>query len=365
MSFARRLFLTLPVAGIVAAVAATPAAANPPPSVPAGFAVTKFATAPSTTPATTGPDDITVFGKDVFVGWQNGVGSMGEPNPTTNQTYSRLVEYSTSGKERHSWLLTGKLEGLAANTKPGQLIATANEDGNSHLFTIDVKSNQITPYVYQPDPASAITGGVFTGGGTDGVSVINGKIFLSASNPGAANATAAFQVKLNPSTGVASLSSTFADNANAKDAVSGHTVTLALTDPDANAVVPSASPAFGSQFMLDAQGDQQLVFAKGMGSSSIKLTRLLLTHSPGTTGAGVDDVQWTAGSGGTLLIVDNGTGTIWAVKGKFTAGQAFASLDTVGASAKTNQTDMVNLTTGALTPFATGLKTSKGLVWIP
>jgi hypothetical protein len=142
-------------------------------------------------------------------------------------------------------------------------------------------------------------------------------------------------------------------------------VTLALTDPDANAVVPSASPAFGGQFMLDAQGDQQLVFAKGMGSSSIKLTRLLLTHSPGTTSAGVDDVQWTAGSGGTLLIVDNGTGTIWAVKGKFTAGQAFASLDTVGASAQTNQTDMVNLKTGALTPFATGLKTSKGLVWIP
>lgn len=361
MSFTRKLLSLSAASGLALAAAAAPAAATPTP--PKGFKISTFATAPTTTPATVGPDDITVLGSDVFVGWQNGVGTMGEPNSTTHQTYSTLIEYSTSGKKLHSWLLTGKLEGLGANPKTGQIIATANEDGNSHLFTITVASHQITPYVYQPDPASATTGGVFTGGGTDGVSVLGGKIFVSASNPMAPNATATFQVTLHPSTGIASLKATFADNASATDAVSHSTVTLALTDPDSNAVVPSVSPAFGGQYMLDAQGDMQLVFAKGMGTSSIKLTRLNLTH--GGTPAGTDDVRWTAGKNGTLLVVDNKANTIYAVKGPFKAGQAFASLDNINGAPANTEVDRVNLATGALTPFVTGLMKSKGLVWIP
>lgn len=354
-------FLAIPAAAGLMAIAAAPAGATPTP--PPGFKISTFATAPSTTPPTKGPDDITLLGKDVFVGWQNGVGSMGEPNPMTGQIASTLIEYSTSGTQLNQWSLTGKIDGVGANPKTGQVVVTVNEDGNSSLYTVTPKSNKVTHYTYSPAPDSASTGGVLTGGGTDGVTVINGQIFVAASNPMVPNATATFQVKLHPSTKTASLSKTFADNATAKDAVTGKKVKLALTDPDSNALVPTSSPRFGGQYMLDAQGDQQLVFAAGMGTSKPSLTRLSL--SQGGQPAGVDDVRWTAGCGGTLLIVDNGTGTIYAVKGPFKAGQAFASLDTIGANAVTDQVDRLNPKNGKLTTFVSGLTKSKGLLWLP
>jgi hypothetical protein len=78
---------------------------------------------------------------------------------------------------------------------------------------------------------------VFTGGGTDAVSVYRSEIIVSASNPTPTNATAAFLVRLDLHTHVARLFPTFADNAGATDAVTGQQVTLALTEPDSNAVV--------------------------------------------------------------------------------------------------------------------------------
>ena len=87
---------------------------------------------------------------------------------------------------------------------------------------------------------------------------------MSASAPTAKNATAVFRVRLRPRTGVALLSSTLADDATATDALSGATigapVKLSLTDPDSAASVPRISPRFGGDFLLDSQGDQQLIF---------------------------------------------------------------------------------------------------------
>jgi hypothetical protein len=113
--------------------------------------------------------------------------------------------------------------------------------------------------------------------------------------------------------------------------------------------------------VLAAQADQQLVFAHGLETRHRSLTRLLLTH--GGQAAGVDDVRWADRTGGVLYIVDNGTSSVYAVTGPFTAGEAFGSLDTVGKTATTTEVDTINLTTGALTPFVTGLSKAKGLLW--
>jgi hypothetical protein len=40
----------------------------------------------------------------------------------------------------------------------------------------------------------------------------------------------------------------------------GHDVTLALTDPDSNEVVPSVSPEFKGDFLLTSQGDEEQVY---------------------------------------------------------------------------------------------------------
>ena len=119
------------------------------------------------------------------------------------------------------------------------------------------------------------------------------------------------------------MGATFADDATAIDGVSGAPVTLNLTDPDSNAVVPGASPRFAGQFVLDAQGDQQLVFARRLAAGPANLTRLLLMQ--GSNPAGVDDVRWSTGAQGRLLVVDNSASVVYAVSGLFTAGTAFAS----------------------------------------
>jgi hypothetical protein len=358
MTYIRNLFLIT-----VAALLGTASVAAAQPTVPSGFTIGTFASAPGA--SVTGADDIAFLAGHVFVGWQNGVGTKGEPSPT-GQTSSTLVEYTTRGRVLHRWNLRGKIDGMGGDPARRQLVVSVNEDGKSSLYTVRpllFGGSLIRHYHYSPAPDAANTSGVFTGGGTDAVVVHNGDIYVSASSPTPANVTAAFRVELTPSTGIAHLTPTFADNAKAKDAVTGGAVTLALTDPDSNANVPSTSPRFAGDFVLAAQADQQLVFAHRLETRHRSLTRLLLTHSGQS--AGVDDVRWAGRSRGVLYIVDSGTSTIYAVTGPFTAGEAFGSLDTVGAAktATTTEVDAINLSSGALTPFATGLSKAKGLLW--
>jgi hypothetical protein len=363
MNSIQKLLTISAASGLIAASAASGAAASP--SAPAGFTVTQFASAPATSPPTTGPDDVAGLGRHMFVGWQSGVGTKGEPNTETGQRSGTVIEYDSSGKTLQSWNLEGKVDGLGADPSHQQLLATVNEDGNSSLYTIDPRAplgQQVHHYTYQPAPDSGSSGGVFTGGGTDAVVAYGGRLYLSASNPLTESATALFRVSLNPATGVASLAPTFADNAFANDAVTGLTVQLGLTDPDSNASVPPSSPRFKGQLVLDGQADQQLVFALRLATIEPKLTRLALTY--GGQAAGVDDVRWSTGATGTLIVVDNGTGTVYAVTGPFSAGEAFASLDTVGTAANNTEVDTIDLSSGALTPFITGLKKAKGLLWV-
>jgi hypothetical protein len=355
--------LTISAATGLLLASATATATGAPVAIP-GFTLTTFASAPTTVPLTAGADDITALGTHVFVGWQNGVGTKGEPNSTTGQSSATVIEYDSNGKAQQSWNLEGKVDGLGGDPAHHRVIATVNEDGNSSLYTIEPRASlghQLRHYSYQPAPDSGTSGGVFTGGGTDAVVVHSGQIYLSASNPMSESATALFRVSLEPSTGVASLAPTFADNAFAHDALTGLTVQLGLTDPDSNASVPATSPRFAGQLVLDGQADQQLVFAARLTSGEPKLSRLALSHEG--QAAGVDDIRWSSGASGTLILVDSGSGTVYALTGPFTAGEAFASLDTVGASADNTEVDTIDLNTGTLTPLVTGLTKAKGLLW--
>jgi hypothetical protein len=258
--------------------------------------------------------------------------------------------------------------------------------GNSTIHTLTPTApvgSQVVDYTYSPNPSASADlttdNTLQTGGGTDSVSIVDGKIFVAASNPNdltpAANpnpkATAVFRVTLRDTT--ADLSPTFPDDATATVGGGGSgTTQLALTDPDSTATVPAGAPLFGDQFMLDGQADQQLIFVKGIAGASPltddHLTQLPLKHAdpanPGSTiGSGVDDVRWTAAQGGTLIAVDNSTSTIYAISGPFSAFEAFASLDTVGANANNTEIDTLNTESGLLTPFATGFGVVKGLLW--
>ena len=138
------------------------------------------------------PDDIVTLDGNLYVGFQNGVGSQGEASPSGNLD-STLVEFTSTGSVVKQWDVTGKIDGMGADSATGQVFAIVNEDSKSSLYT--ASHGTVTHYTYMPSPLPHM-------GGTDAVAVYNGKILISASAPGTsgkvpASAPAVFAVTLN------------------------------------------------------------------------------------------------------------------------------------------------------------------------
>ncbi len=309
------------------------------------------------------PDDIVSLGGNLYVGFQNGVGPQGEVALSGNLD-STLAEFTTTGSLVKQWDVRGKIDGMGADPASGRVFATVNEDSNSSLYT--VASGTLTHYAYTPSLPHK--------GGTDAVSVYKGKILISASAPGTggkvpASVPAVFVVTLNAGTKTAAVAPLFADNATATSAGTGNAgkkVTLALTDPDSNEIVPSSSPKFGGDFMLDAQGDEQLVFSAASGQT---VQVLKISNS-------IDDSAWATSATGTLYATDSTASTVDAITGTFTPGTMYAAVTPCNAdNAPTNcpapgflanSLGTINLTTGAVGKVTVNVPlTPKGLIFVP
>jgi hypothetical protein len=309
------------------------------------------------------PDDIVALGGNLYAGFQNGVGSQGEAS-TSGNLDSTLVEFTPSGSVVKQWDVTGKIDGMGADAATGQVLATVNEDSKSSLYT--VAGGTVTHYTYA-SPLPHL-------GGTDAVAVDNGKILISASAPGTsgkapASAPAVYAVTLNSGAKTAAVAPFFADNATAtgvNGSNSGKKVTLALTDPDSNTVVPTTSPKFGGDFMLNSQGDEELIFSPASGTS---LQVLKLSQS-------VDDVAWATSATGTLYTTDSSSNTVDAITGTFTPGTVFTAVTPCNANSApstcpapgyaANSLGTIDLTTGKVGAVATsGGVNAKGLIFVP
>jgi len=312
----------------------------------------------------TQPDDLVTLGGNLYVGFQNGVGSQGEAS-TSGNLDSTLVEFTTAGSVVKQWDVTGKIDGMGADSATGQVFVTVNEDSKSSLYT--VSGGTVTHYTYTPSSLPHL-------GGTDAVTVYNGKILISASAPGTsgkapASAPAVFVVTLNAAANTAAVAPFFAGNAmatgvNAPNA--GKKVTLALTDPDSNGLVPSSSPEFAGDFMLNSQGDEELIFSDASGQN---LQVLKISNS-------VDDTAWATSASGTLYTTDSTSDTVDAITGSFTPGTAYTAVTPCNANSApstcpgpgypANSLGTINLKTGAVGTVAiSGLVTPKGLIFVP
>jgi hypothetical protein len=335
---------TLAAFGLAApAGAATSAPNNGGVIVPGGFTTTVFAHGGTLAR----PDDITQLGGKVFVAYQNGVGTKGEPSKS-GRTTSTVVEYDRRGKEVAHWDLTGKVDGMGANPRTHKIIATVNEDGNSSIYTIapDTKGARVSHYSYRPNPLPH-------GGGTDSVTVRDGVVYVAASAPvtdakgSSGSKPAMYRVTFSGTT--AKLTSVFADNVSATNLVTGSRSALNLTDPDSSGVVPQNVPHIGGNLMLVGQGDREIVFVNHPGTRHQSASVLPVS-------AQVDDTTFASTSKGTLYVVDNAKNQIIAISGHFKPGQAFASA--AGLST-------INLKTGQVTPFGSGVQAPKGLLFVP
>ena len=258
------------------------------------------------------PDDITRLGDEIFVGFQNGVGPQGQPSSSGNLD-STVVEFTPSGQRIAQWDVTGKTDGVTADPELHAVIATVNEDANSSLYTITPGGGGTVQHYTYNEPLPHF-------GGTDAISILGEQILISASAPGTTNnATlpqpypAVYSVTLDQATSVATVTSFFGDEDPAVEAnvgpQSGQTVTLGLTDPDSNEIVPFHAPRFGGDFMLTSQGDQHQIFVQAHGGSAPTLSVLTLSQS-------VDDTAWPHGDG-TLFATDSTNDTVDAVTGGF------------------------------------------------
>jgi hypothetical protein len=280
----------------------------------------------------TDPDDITMLGNDIFVGFQNGVGPQGQPSADGNRD-STVVELTRTGTAVAQWDVQGKTDGVTADPQSGDVIATVNEDANSSLYTITpdaAPGDQVVNYNYnEPLPHN---------GGTDAISIYHGQILVSASAPGTtgaaapeANYPAVYSVRLSKATAVATISPVFLDDSIARVANVGHPsfgepVALALTDPDSNEVVPPGA-RFGGDFMLTSQGDEEQIYmgAQPRRSGQPALEVLNLSQS-------VDDTAWPTGSNGTLYSTDSSNDSVDAVTGPFRTDQPVVVATPCGAN---------------------------------
>jgi hypothetical protein len=298
------------------------------------------------------PDDLEVLGGNLYVGFQNGVGSQGEVS-TSGNLDSTLGEFTPAGSLVKQWDVKGKIDGMGVDSATGQVIATVNEDSNSSLYA--VSGGTITHYTYTPSLPHL--------GGTDAVAVNNGKILISASAPGTggkapASAPAVYTVTLNAGSKTANVAPFFADNATATVVNTGKKTTLALTDPDSNAVVPSSSPAFA----LNAQGDLELIFS-GASGQNLQVLKL---------GQSVDDIAWATSATGSLYTTDSGVNTVDVLTGTFTPGTVFTAVTPCNANSAAatcttpNSLGTINLKTGKIgTVAVNGPVQPKGLIFVP
>jgi len=304
------------------------------------------------------------LGGNLYVGFQNGVGSQGEESGSGNLD-STLLEITPKGSVVKQWDMRGKIDGMGADAATGQVFASVNEDSKSSLYV--ESGGTVTHYAYTQSPLPHM-------GGTDAISVLNGKILISASAPGTSgkapkNAAAVYVVTLNASAKTATVAPFFAINASATAAngtSAGQTVTLALTDPDSNLVVPSSSPSFAGDFVLNSQGDLQLIFSDASGQNLQVLK----------TSQAVDDTAWATSASGTLYATDSSADAVDAVTGPFKPGTAYTAVAPCNANGApvtcpapptwpVNSLGTINLKTGAVTTVYHGPLTPKGLVFLP
>ncbi len=150
------------------------------PTVAAGYSLTSFASPftvtglnqgiiPGASQMVSAPDDITVSGSSVFIGWGDNVASDG-----SDGGQSVVAQYTLTGQLINHFNVTGHVEGLAMGSN-GMLYTDENEDGNSALTVINTATGSQMRYGY-PNPS-------VHGGGFDGMQFVNGNLYASGSNP--------------------------------------------------------------------------------------------------------------------------------------------------------------------------------------
>jgi hypothetical protein len=269
----------------------------------------------------------------------------------TDGKSSNVVEFSLLGKVKRTFQVPGHNDGLRV-VGEDDLWALQNEDANPNLVVIELATGKAKKYQFAPTPH---------GGGYDDMVVLNGKVYLSASNPNLdslGNNVFPALVRASLSGDSVLLEPVFNGNSSATDIPTGQTVTLNLTDPDSMTIDPRGN------IVLDSQGDSELVFIRHPLTDEQMLSRLNITSSatgPGAATITLDDTAFAPHPKAFLLVTDVSGGVIYRVDSGilgFEPGTAYSASDTLGLLGT------LNLDNGFVTPIVTGFGSARGLLFI-
>jgi hypothetical protein len=310
------------------------------------------------------PDDLTWLAAGhldggralVWTEFQNGINPNGTPSSQYGATESDLVGFDPhTGLAVRSIPIWGHVDGVTGDPATDQLFITTNEDDNSAFFLVNPGTGAVTEYTYAPNPA------VMGNGGTDAITLVGGEMYVSHSNPSDLTQPTTYRINLDPVTLVATLTPIFYDDSMATDALTNAPITMALTDPDTNYLMPANSPLYAGDLATISQGDGRLVFASHLGGVP-QLTQLNLTDNVTGNLPPIDGIAVATSANGTLYGADAGAGQIrtFSTVG-WPAGTVFVTEPNDNGNPLIGT---LNLATGVITPLGDHLVSPKGLIFV-
>jgi hypothetical protein len=302
----------------------------------------------------TAPDSITTGSGSVWIEYGNGVDSTGViPGDST------IVQYSASGAIQHIYSIPGEVDGLKVNPVTGMVWALQNQDANATLSLINRTTHVVTgplfyaapPYAYganAPGPPP-----LNNGRGYDDVAFLNGKVYLSYTNP------------VNPTDSVLQILN------NGNNPTGTLTTTSILTASQTGIRVPdidSLKSTPKGELVLTSEGDGAgtgnpvgtYTLIANPGAANQTVTNVPVTDKMGNPSEGMDDVLFPDATQGTLYVADTSGNTVYAIHLTGLAlGTPIISLGSF------EEVATVDPTTGVVeTPLLTGID-AHGLDFIP
>jgi hypothetical protein len=313
-------------------------------AVAPGYRLSVFTAAPA---SNLHPDSIIQVGTNLFIGYQMSGDVKDGSNPAlTNQ----VVEYDLTANvpmPTKTFVVPGHVDGLMAKTDT-EIWAMANEDGNPELTIINLTTGGQTTYHPTVNPTAH-------GGGFDDMQLINGVVYVTASNPSnPGTAPTVVSLTLNPNGVTFDVAPVLAGNAQFLDitpSIGGspnptflQMITFALTDPDSEATDPNGN------LVVDSQADGRLVIINNVGTPTQAANILTLTLFNDKDGpiTPVDDTRFVPAAPGPngqlFMLFTDATNTTYKLESSFVPGTAY--------SCGQGQVMLLDMKTGHLTPVA-------------
>ncbi len=299
--------------------------------------ITTFAT--GTAVNATGPDSITLSRNSVWVSYTNGADSTGLSGSST------IVQYNLHGEVRHTYSITGSVDGLKVDPRTGRVWALQNQDGNSTLSVINPKMHTVSgPIPYAVKSATQ---------GYDDVVFRGNQVFLSYTNPLAPTdpTVQLLQNGSNPLVVIPILTM----GATGTNLATGQTNQPTTdTDSDSLKLTPTGD------LMLSSGADGQLIFVEKPGKPDQSVSFLQLLDPMGLAVSGLDDAVFATAREGTFYVADTTNNRILKIEvDHVRVGTLFASVGSL------NQLTVVDIHTGVTSPFVSNLKGPHGLEFVP